>query len=118
MPNTEVKLLSADCSEGFPFVRVGRRHTMTKPSQFRLGFFLILKLHKNDKVILKISFFIVFIHLNCLQYYYHERSSTMDIKNKRKSNYLVPIIIAMLLTFFIGLAKNASAAEDAVINER
>ena len=24
--NTEVKLLSADCSEGFPFVRVGRRH--------------------------------------------------------------------------------------------
>ncbi len=24
MPNTEVKLLSADCSEGFPFVRVGR----------------------------------------------------------------------------------------------
>ena len=22
--NTEVKLLSADCSEGFPFVRVGR----------------------------------------------------------------------------------------------
>lgn len=42
----------------------------------------------------------------------------MDIKNKRKSNYLVPIIIAMLLTFFIGLAKNASAAEDAVINER
>ena len=26
MPNTEVKLLSADCSEGFPFVRVGRRH--------------------------------------------------------------------------------------------
>lgn len=25
MPNTEVKLLSADCSEGFPFVRVGRR---------------------------------------------------------------------------------------------
>ena len=26
MPNTEVKLLSADGSEGFPFVRVGRRH--------------------------------------------------------------------------------------------
>ena len=26
MPNTEVKLLSADCSEGFPFVRAGRRH--------------------------------------------------------------------------------------------
>ena len=26
MPNTEVKLLSADCSEGFPFVRVGRCH--------------------------------------------------------------------------------------------
>ena len=24
IPNTEVKLLSADCSEGFPFVRVGR----------------------------------------------------------------------------------------------
>ena len=28
MPNTEVKLLSADCSEGFPFVRVGRRHAI------------------------------------------------------------------------------------------
>ena len=26
MSNTEVKLLSADGSEGFPFVRVGRRH--------------------------------------------------------------------------------------------
>ena len=26
MPNTEVKLLSADGSEGLPFVRVGRRH--------------------------------------------------------------------------------------------
>ena len=26
MPNTEVKLLSADGSEGFPFVRVGRCH--------------------------------------------------------------------------------------------
>ena len=26
MPNTEVKLLSADGSEGFPFVRVGRWH--------------------------------------------------------------------------------------------
>ena len=26
MPNTEVKLLSADCSWGFPPVRVGRRH--------------------------------------------------------------------------------------------
>ena len=24
IPNTEVKLPSADCSEGFPFVRVGR----------------------------------------------------------------------------------------------
>ena len=30
MPNTEVKLLSADCSEGFPFVRVGRRHAFFK----------------------------------------------------------------------------------------
>ena len=28
MPNTEVKLLSADCSEGFPFVRVGRRQAI------------------------------------------------------------------------------------------
>ena len=26
--NTEVKLLSADCSEGFPFVRAGRRHAV------------------------------------------------------------------------------------------
>ncbi len=26
MPNTAVKLLSADGSEGFPFVRVGRCH--------------------------------------------------------------------------------------------
>ena len=31
MPNTEVKLLSADCSEGFPFVRVGRRHAFFLP---------------------------------------------------------------------------------------
>ena len=30
MPNTEVKLLSADGSEGFPFVRVGRCHANTK----------------------------------------------------------------------------------------
>ena len=28
MPNTEVKFLSADGSEGFPFVRVGRRHAI------------------------------------------------------------------------------------------
>ena len=28
MPNTEVKLLSADCSEGLPLVRVGRRHAV------------------------------------------------------------------------------------------
>ena len=28
MPNTEVKLLSADCSEGFPLVRVGRRRAI------------------------------------------------------------------------------------------
>ena len=28
MPNTEVKLLSAEGSEGFPFVRVGRRHAI------------------------------------------------------------------------------------------
>ncbi len=26
MSNTEVKLLSADCSEGLPLVRLGRRH--------------------------------------------------------------------------------------------
>ena len=26
--NTEVKLLSADCSEGLPLVRVGRRHAV------------------------------------------------------------------------------------------
>jgi hypothetical protein len=29
MPNTEVKLLSADCSEGLPLVRVGRRHALS-----------------------------------------------------------------------------------------
>ena len=29
MSNTEVKLLSADCSEGLPFVRVGRRHALS-----------------------------------------------------------------------------------------
>ena len=29
MPNTEVKLLSADCSEGLPLVRVGRRHAVS-----------------------------------------------------------------------------------------
>uniref|UniRef100_UPI001E5B75C7 hypothetical protein n=1 Tax=Enterococcus mundtii TaxID=53346 RepID=UPI001E5B75C7 len=29
-PNTEVKLLSADCSEGLPLVRVGRRHANEK----------------------------------------------------------------------------------------
>ena len=34
MPNTEVKLLSADCSEGFPFVRVGRRHAKVLPWRF------------------------------------------------------------------------------------
>ena len=28
MSNTEVKLLSAEGSEGFPFVRVGRRHAI------------------------------------------------------------------------------------------
>ena len=30
MPNTEVKLLSADGSEGIPFVRVGRCHANQK----------------------------------------------------------------------------------------
>ena len=33
IPNTEVKLLSADCSEGFPFVRVGRRRAIIKAFQ-------------------------------------------------------------------------------------
>ena len=28
MSNTEVKLLSADCSEGLPLVRLGRRHAI------------------------------------------------------------------------------------------
>ena len=32
MPNTEVKLLSADCSEGLPLVRVGRRHAGNIPA--------------------------------------------------------------------------------------
>ena len=32
MPNTEVKLLSADCSEGLPLVRVGRRHAGVIPA--------------------------------------------------------------------------------------
>ena len=32
IPNTEVKLLSADCSEGFPFVRVGRCRAINKHS--------------------------------------------------------------------------------------
>ena len=32
MSNTEVKLLSADCSEGLPLVRVGRRHADVIPA--------------------------------------------------------------------------------------
>ena len=38
--NTEVKLLSADCSEGFPFVRLGRCR----------AFFLFSELFRNSSV--------------------------------------------------------------------
>ena len=40
IPNTEVKLLSADCSEGFPFVRVGRRRAIIKAFQITGMLFL------------------------------------------------------------------------------
>ena len=40
MPNTGVKLLSADGSEGFPFVRVGRRRAIIKA--FRITGMLFL----------------------------------------------------------------------------
>ena len=41
MPNTEVKLLSADGSEGFPFVRVGRCHAHKKRHHPRMVSFLV-----------------------------------------------------------------------------
>ena len=43
MPNTAVKLLSADGSEGFPFVRVGRcRASIKKVSSSDDAFFLTI----------------------------------------------------------------------------
>ncbi len=45
MPNTEVKLLSADCSEGFPFVRVGRRHA-SQARAHALAYFFIVSLEE------------------------------------------------------------------------
>ncbi len=38
MPNTEVKLFSADGSRGFPPVRVGRRQAFLNPVHDELGF--------------------------------------------------------------------------------
>ena len=41
MSNTEVKLLSADCSAGFLGVRVGRRHAMkNRYDESQSGFFV------------------------------------------------------------------------------
>ena len=37
MSNTEVKLLSADRSEGLPLVRVGRRHAVSYGGLAQLG---------------------------------------------------------------------------------
>ena len=44
MPNTEVKLLSADCSEGLPLVRVGRRHAKAKDELEIVHLFYFIKL--------------------------------------------------------------------------
>ncbi len=47
MPNTEVKLLSADCSEGLPLVRVGRRHANGEKQMNLVHLlFCLLKLRK------------------------------------------------------------------------
>ncbi len=44
MPNTEVKLSSADDSWGFPPVKVGRRWAiMKRHSLWRMSFFVVLK---------------------------------------------------------------------------
>ena len=40
MPNTEVKLFSADGSWGLPPVRVGRRQALEKTSLYKLVFFV------------------------------------------------------------------------------
>ena len=42
MSNTEVKLLSADCSEGLPLVRLGRRHAV-RTILIRIVFFLTVE---------------------------------------------------------------------------
>lgn len=47
MPNTEVKLLSADCSEGLPLVRVGRCHAVVKADELNLSAFFLHKLITN-----------------------------------------------------------------------
>ena len=41
MPNTAVKLLSADGSEGFPFVRVGRCRASIKKYHLRMVLFFV-----------------------------------------------------------------------------
>ncbi len=51
MPNTEVKLLSADCSEGLPLVRVGRRHANGEKQMNLVHLlFYLHKLRENKKL--------------------------------------------------------------------
>ncbi len=45
MPNTEVKLFSADGSWGLPPVRVGRRQALKKTSLYKLVFFAAVRLY-------------------------------------------------------------------------
>ena len=42
IPNTEVKLFSADGSWGLPPVRVGRRFAQRKPTEKSVGFLFII----------------------------------------------------------------------------
>lgn len=59
MPNTEVKLFSADGSRGFPPVRVGRRQAFLNPVHDELGF-LYERSHRYIKLMpfKGISFFV------------------------------------------------------------
>ena len=65
MSNTEVKLLSADCSEGLPLVRLGRRHAI--PSFFMDGIFVSMIVLLNDIIIIdnRFRFFIEISKKSC-----------------------------------------------------
>ena len=65
IPNTEVKLFSADGSWGFPPVRVGRRQANENQLFISWSFFIFINILSKDRNDLRIEYIVYFSKSAC-----------------------------------------------------